>query len=235
LCRQLSANVVLAADGLSGGLLAELPEWSCSVHSRSWIGAGTTLWTPDDTYEAGTIYMGFARKGYVGIVKLEDGRLNVAAALGSRALRAAGSASRLARTILREAGMKPVDNLCRSKWRGTPALSRRPGAVAFHRVFVLGDAAGYVEPLTGEGIGWALSAARAIVPFAMEGIRCWRPSLVGAWSTVFQKAIKSQQTICRFVTTMARYPHIVSALEQLLQRTPRLGRMLMRKLHPGIL
>jgi flavin-dependent dehydrogenase len=178
--------------------------------------------------------MAFGRAGYVGLVKLEDGRLNIAAALSSNVLRAAGGPGRLALAILREAGMEPIDGLRQSRWRGTPALSRRPQSVAFHRVFVLGDAAGYVEPLTGEGIGWALSAARAVLPLAVEGIKCWCPPLAGAWSSAFQKAIVSQQTMCRFVTTMARYPHVVLGLEHLLETSPRLGRMLMRQLHPGI-
>jgi flavin-dependent dehydrogenase len=234
LCRELSANVVLAADGLSGGLLADVPGWSCKVHSRSWIGAGTALLTPDHTYEAGTIYMGFSRAGYVGLVKLEDGRLNIAAALSSSALRASGGPCRLAQVILREAGMGTVDGLRQSRWRGTPALSRRPQSVALHRVFVLGDAAGYVEPLTGEGIGWALSAAHATIPLAIEGAEHWRGSLAKAWTRAFQEAIVSQQTRCRFVTTMARYPCVVSGLEHLLEKTPRVGRMLMRPLHLGI-
>jgi flavin-dependent dehydrogenase len=234
LCRELSANVVLAADGLSGGLLADLPGWSCRVHAMSWIGAGTALHTPGGAYEAGTLFMAFGRAGYVGLVRLEDSRLNIAAALSSNAVRAVGGPGRLAQAILKEAGMEPIDGLPQSRWRGTPALSRRPQWVAFHRVFVLGDAAGYVEPLTVEGIGWALSAAQAIIPFAKEGAERWRPSLATAWTRAFQEVIARQQTMCRFVTTMARYPYVVSGLEHLLEKSPRAGRMLMRRLHLGI-
>src|SRR5262249_39572800 len=68
--RQLSAQVVIAADGLRGGLLAEMPEWTSAIHPTSLIGAGTVL--PDAAYEPGTIYMGLGEEGYVGLVKLED-------------------------------------------------------------------------------------------------------------------------------------------------------------------
>jgi flavin-dependent dehydrogenase len=234
LSRQVAANVVLAADGLNGGLLADVPGWNCTVHARSWIGAGTALQTCQGAYEAGTLSMALSRAGYVGLVKLEDGRLNVAAAFSANALRSAGGPGRLAQAILAEAGMEPIDRLHQSHWRGTPALSRRPQSVALHRILVLGDAAGYVEPLTGEGIGWALSAARAIIPFAIEGCQQWRPSLAIGWTRAFQEAILTQQTMCRFVTTLARYPYIVSGLEQLLEKTPPLGRTLMRRLNLGI-
>ena len=40
-----------------------------------------------------------------------------------------------------------------SGWSGTPPLTTVPRWNAAERLFVMGDAAGYVEPFTGEGDG----------------------------------------------------------------------------------
>ncbi|MFM9170747.1 MAG: hypothetical protein ACKOTD_11730, partial [Phycisphaerales bacterium] len=48
-----------------------------------------------------------------------------------------------------------------ARWRGTPALTRRRACVAAPRILVTGDAAGYVEPFTGEGLGWAIATGAA--------------------------------------------------------------------------
>ncbi len=79
--RDITASVVLAADGLGGSLVARLPGCKPQVQEHSWIGAGTT--TPDGPapYSPGTIFMGCGRRGYVGLVRVEAGRLNIAAAM----------------------------------------------------------------------------------------------------------------------------------------------------------
>ena len=49
------------------------------------------------------------------------------------------------------------------------ALAR--GLVNRPRLLLLGDAAGYVEPFTGEGMAWGLTAATLAAPLASSGIR----------------------------------------------------------------
>ena len=55
--------------------------------------------------------------------------------------------------------------------RGTLPLTRTTSSVTLPRTFLLGDAGGYVEPFTGEGMSWALSAAAAVVPLAERVVR----------------------------------------------------------------
>jgi flavin-dependent dehydrogenase len=40
-------------------------------------------------------------------------------------------------------------------------------------LFVIGDAAGYVEPFTGEGMAWALAAADGLAPLAARAVGAW--------------------------------------------------------------
>ena len=50
---------------------------------------------------------------------------------------------------------------------------RQTNRLSAQRVFLLGDAAGYAEPFTGEGIGWALSSAVAITPVVTGNLDRW--------------------------------------------------------------
>jgi 2-polyprenyl-6-methoxyphenol hydroxylase-like FAD-dependent oxidoreductase len=60
--------------------------------------------------------------------------------------------------------MPTTTTLAAAAFRATPPLTRSAPLVSGPRGQILrcGDAAGYVEPFTGEGIGWALAGARLL-------------------------------------------------------------------------
>ncbi len=115
------------------------------VTKDSRIGAAIIVERGPAFYQSETIYMACGTGGYVGLVRLEDGRVNIAAALDSQALRAAGHSGRLAAKILREAGLPPVPDILQRVWKGTPHMTRHASLLATERLFVLGDAASFVE------------------------------------------------------------------------------------------
>ena len=55
--------------------------------------------------------------------------------------------------VLQESGFGAIDGLESANWSGTVRLTRRLLRPAGNRVLLLGDAAGYVEPFTGEDGG----------------------------------------------------------------------------------
>ena len=67
-----------------------------------------------------------------------------------------GSLADAATAVLREARFPAIPALAGAEWRGTPLLTRRESRLAANRLFLLGDAAGYAEPFTGEGMTWAV-------------------------------------------------------------------------------
>ncbi len=98
---EIVADAVVAADGIYGGFLAR--ESDCRRRtSGSRIGAGAMLHDSPDFFQPGTIYMAIGDGGYVGFVRLEDGSLNVAAALDKRIV-----ASPPANRLLRPARLSP--------------------------------------------------------------------------------------------------------------------------------
>ena len=125
----------------------------------------------------GELVMAVGRAGYCGIVRLEDGRLDLAAAVDRTRLTRTDDRSRtnapaaVVTGILGEAfGLTSRATaelsaiLASTPWRATPPLSHTTPLVAgtTGRVLRVGDAAGYVEPFTGEGIGWALASGRLL-------------------------------------------------------------------------
>ncbi|HJZ56368.1 MAG TPA: FAD-dependent monooxygenase, partial [Gemmataceae bacterium] len=73
------ARVVLAADGLGGGLLTRAGLGHADVRADSRIGAGAVFASPMLDYERHVIHMASGHGGYAGLVRLEDDRLDVAA------------------------------------------------------------------------------------------------------------------------------------------------------------
>ena len=166
--------------------------------------------------------------GYVGSVCLEDGRLNVAAALDPVLLRSVRSPGEAVAHILAEAGAPPLPDIGGEAWGGTPPLTRRPGALGAERVFVVGDAAGYVEPFTGEGICWALAGAWALTPLVARSAEGWTPDLLRHWESWHARAIGRAQMLCRGVAWILRRPALAQGTALALHHIPRVASPFLR-------
>jgi flavin-dependent dehydrogenase len=229
-----AARLVLAAGGLGGrwagkgSLLAAIPD------PVGRIGMGAVLNGGPSFYAPGTIYMACSAGGYVGLVRLEDGRLNVAAALDTAWVRQAGGPDGSIGAIIGGAGWPAVSATAGSAWHGTPILNCRARMPAGKSVFLLGDAAGYVEPFTGEGIAWAMESAVMVVPFAETAIRCWQPGLIGAWQRIYERRIGRSQRLCRLAAWALRRPGFVGSIVGLLARLPGLALPVLRRLNAPV-
>ena len=92
--------------------------------------------------------------------------------------------------------------------------------MAAERLFVLGDAAGYIEPFTGEGIAWALEGAAALAPLAARASRRWEPDLASHWQALYRRIIGRRQLVCRGAAQVLRRPRLTGAIVAILARTP---------------
>jgi flavin-dependent dehydrogenase len=229
-------RVVLAANGLAGRL-EEHPadDAGDAFAARAWapgsrVGAGAVAGAAPG-YEPRAIYMACGRDGYVGLVRIEDGRTDVAAALDPLAVKAAGGPGELAAAIIADAGLPAVPGLAALPWKGTPHLTRSAPRRAGERLFVLGDAAGYIEPFTGEGIAWALSSALLVTPLALQGLRSWDPALARRWEAAYRRKVTPRQTVCRITAAMLRRPGLTRVAVGLLSVMPWLARPLFRVMY----
>jgi flavin-dependent dehydrogenase len=90
----------------------------------------------------------------------------------------------------------------------------------------VGDAAGYVEPFTGEGMGWALWGALALAPFVHAGVERWDEALLQRWDKVHRRRIRQGQRICRIVAWGLRRPWMARAAVRVFGAVPVLARPL---------
>ncbi|MFZ0407274.1 MAG: FAD-dependent monooxygenase [Cyanobium sp.] len=225
-----SARVVLVATGLgSPGLAPDLPIQR-RISPRARVGAGCQLDAGVGGYGRGTIHMAIGRHGYVGLVRNEAGDLNLAAALDRPRLIAAGGPAASAAEVLAEAGFEPMPQLADAAWRATAALTRQSTPPAAERLLLLGDAAGYVEPFTGEGMGWALVGALAVVPLVLQGQGDWSRGLEREWARRHAHRIGSRQRFCHGLAFALRRPSLSLGLLAAAERWPALTAPLLQHL-----
>ncbi len=220
-----TARLVIVASGLAGNDAAPDP--------GSRIGAGTAV--PADAVPAffapGTIFMATARGGYVGCVCVEDGRLDVAAAFDVAFLKEQGGPGPAAEAVLAEVGWPRITGLAELPWKGTPALTRRAKQIGGERWFAVGDAAGYVEPFTGEGMAWAVMSAAALAPIAVRAVQRWDGALVREWERTHRRLIGARQRVCRVVSRVLRSPILTTATVRALSVLPVLSRPVVASLN----
>lgn len=222
---RIEARVVVDASGL--GALRAADAGADRVAGDSRIGVGA-VFGPDrraDAPSVGVIRMCVAPGGYVGSVVTEDGAMTVAAAMSPALFEGRTPPDAVGR-LLDGAGLalprgEPVDG-----WRGTPPLTRSSGHPPAG-VFRVGDAGGYVEPFTGEGIGWALRSGVDVAPYVLRAL-AGGPEESAAWYRDRGVRMARQQRMCRFVSAGLRRTRLADAAVRVLHHAPALARPLVR-------
>ncbi len=192
----LHARVVLACDGIAGTLLQSEPWAEWSVARDAWFGVATLIHAPE-LVDSGVIGMHVGRGGYAGTVRLANHQVHVAAALDPSVCRRTGGPAELVGEIL---GMSMRD----AKFQGTGLLTRKRRKLGGNRVLAVGDACGYVEPFTGEGIAWAIRGARAVVEALPREARHWHATTVTDWQRHHAEAVRTHW--CSMLRRLARWP-----------------------------
>lgn len=136
--------------------------------------------------------------GYIGIAPVPRGRVNIGIVLGNSwrsALRTEG-ASQLATRIVQAT---PASDRDPADWRFGERCDELVGAAPVgHRVtklagdcwFLVGDAAGFLDPFTGEGIHRALVSAE-LAASAIDGLLAGRRSPLGA-ARAYEQAMRTR-------------------------------------------
>lgn len=214
---KVNARVVLDCGGLAGRLLPDV-DWRIAPRAR--FGVGASVGNVPTWYRAGVIHMACANHGYVGLVRAEDGITNIAAALDPAWCADAGGPDRAIAHILDSAGLPAIENLRDVHWHGTPHLTRTRRALGVERVLIMGDAGGYVEPFTGEGMAWAIADAAAVTPLVREAVARWSDGIVARWSALHARNVRGRQRVCRGVSKLLRRPRLLGAALPVMNAAP---------------
>jgi flavin-dependent dehydrogenase len=182
----LEAKVIVASSGLGGTWLQSEPTLRERINPRARVGIGAVVDSPGRTPEPGHIEMHIGQGGYVGIAQAGASTI-IGAAIEPGALRTHTPVQVVERILRR--------SVPATRWRGAPALTRRRGIVSAPRLFLAGDACGYVEPITGEGMTWAIASAASLAPL----IRARAGGELGTerrWNELHARVVASRRATC---------------------------------------
>ena len=212
-----TASMVIVCDGLGGTSLSGIKGLAWTIAARSRMGLGATLEASASSLACGTLVMRCCSEGYLGVVRLGDGRLDMAAAIDPATLREGRDAGSTMAGLFAD-GELPAESLARARWRGTPLLTRRRCRVATARTMVVGDAAGYVEPFTGEGMTWAIDGAVEAASIAARVVRHGGDAT--AWSHAHERLLMPRRRACSVVASVLRSERAARSLVSLAAKFP---------------
>ncbi len=221
-----SAKVVIAADGLGSPSLASLQPFECVVSRRSRIGLGAVVEGHNGTAELppATITMLIHRHGYIGLAYCENNRVSIASAIDAKFLAQFSTPAAALQSIAGESGHAIDRMLTDVKLVGTKSLTQRQRFVACDRLFVIGDAASYVEPFTGEGMTSAMVMAEAVTELAHRGIDDWSRDYAKLWQSWVGRHRRYRQLSVRMLTGGLRSGIMTASAFNLLTTFPAIGR-----------
>ena len=164
--------------------------------------------------------------GYLGLADVGRGRTNVAVVVPQRDARAiAGDAAAfLDAWIAHHAHLAPR---FAHATRLTPARATGPFNQRAHRAWapgaaLVGDAADFFDPFTGEGIYAALRGGELLTPYAFEGVRAatarTRDVALAAYDRCLRDAFRGKRLVERAVGTAVAFPTLFNRAAQVLSR-----------------
>ena len=220
-------ELVIAADGLGGCTSA------ADVAGGSRLGLSTIAHDVPHRWIDREIVMCCHPAGYVGMVRLNDDELDVAAAFDPSFVRESGGAAEAVACVLRSCGMELPGDLFEARFRGTPLLTRRAIDVAPRNMLCVGDAAGYVEPFTGEGLTWAIASGLAAGELAASAIRdgTWNTDAAAQWRQTYRRLLSARQRRCSMIAQALRHGRLSRVAVAALGRAPWLAAPLIRRLN----
>lgn len=232
LCGTASASVILVADGLGHPSLQNCEEFKSVVSEHSRIGVGVLLPGEEiDAYPAGTIHMAIHKHGYVGLARVEDQHLNIAAAIDRGFIKQQQTPTAAVVHILEEAGFPIPTALAEQNLKGTIALTRQTVRPVSHRVLLIGDSAGYLEPFTGEGMSNAISEGIAAARIVPRGIQNWDAALEQEWLHLHQTLTAGRLHWCRWLAQLLRSPMAIGVGLRLFRWFPGVARPIVASLN----
>ncbi len=200
----LTTGVILVCDGLKGTALDA--DHAPVIRPDARLGVGAFVEAPSEIYPPGIIHMACAADGYVGLVRVENSLLNIAAAIDPQAIPRHGSIHAMLQNIIQQAGFPALpwpDEP--DTYHGIGALTRRRQQWWAPQTFIVGDAASYIEPFTGEGMAWAMAGGLSVVPFLQTAIRDgWHDALGQQWQSHWQRQLAPRQRLCRLIAWALR-------------------------------
>jgi len=212
--RTIDADLVVGADGLRS-IVARRLQVGGRHHGPRAVAFVTHYADVDGMGDLGEMHV--ARAGYVGLAPVEDGLTNIALVIPTH--EAAGASAdpeafvaqwlrqhtTLGPRLTRARAVTPVQTTGPFGWRVARAWS--PGAA------LVGDAAEFYDPFTGEGIHSALRGASLLVPYVHAAVaaRDARDAdiALAAYERARRATFRSKWIVERLIAVTVRHPWLL--------------------------
>lgn len=240
----LRAPLMIGADGLRSAVARAMTPGVTPTTIGRKFGCSFSMDCDDAAWRAATsgledcVHMAIGSGTYIGLVR-DGGRLHVGLLADVRrgATRHPLMICRmLARDIpvLRDAGLDRVSRSTMHEFVAAGPMPWRAASVATKRAALVGDAAGYIEPFTGEGMLWAMASATAlrdVVAAVTPG--AWSAELASAYRRVWRERIGMRHHWCRTIVAIVERPRLMRALAPCLAWFPPISSAIARRAVPA--
>lgn len=226
--RRIAAALVVGADGVgsrvarAAGLGDPRPGRRVGLSWRRRLDEAG-----DAAPDAGEIRMHLAPFGYLGAVR-DGAGVHVGALFAGRGAGASpveGALRAFARLHPGAAALLPQDLRAAGASAAGP-MPWRPPVVADARVALVGDAAGYAEPFTGEGMAWAVETAHLLAAHALRGP--WDANAAAAYGRALLARRERRHLRCSVLAAAASMPRLFLGAGALLGAVPGVRRRMVR-------
>ena len=135
-------------------------------------------------------------------------------------------------TTLQRLGLDHARRETVDRFVATGPLPWRPRAIANQRVALIGDAGGYIEPFTGEGMSWALQSAAILVDTVRHSPPGeWTGTHAQRYRREWIRQIARRQRGCRALAFALARPRVFSTMLAAGRSHPSLPRRLVQWMH----
>jgi len=216
--RRLRASLVVGADGLNSAVARSAGLLRTQQIGRKYGFAATIEPESKRAHAGGWVHMFVSKEGYLGAVEDGAGRLHIAALVNRSRQRRASSPKDFVQQM--QERFEPCRSLlgegeARSILAAGP-MPCRTRAVAAPGVALVGDAAGYVEPFTGEGILCAVQSAELLRNTMRETeIGCFGQDEARMLQRMWRQRIGAAQRRCRWISRGLEHPVALGGLSRI--------------------
>ncbi len=231
----LRPRLVVGADGLRSAV-AEAAGLGRPGRAGRKFGFALQVTSPTARAVApGTIEMFVVSGGYLGVVGHGGKTLHVAGLVAARG-NAPGNPLDFVEwvanhfDVMKRAGLHRVRRSACSRLLGAGPIPCRPRRVADQRVVLVGDAAGYPEPFSGEGISWALECAEILADsVADHSPGHWTTCTVRRYRRRWARRVGRRQYLGRLLAGALERPRLTGAVLDAVTRHPAIAAWLVRR------